>query len=162
MYHSPKKKMARKSFVYNVFDVVFLMLCSYNLLCSWSMSCRFPNIWTLFVHWFVQRFFLPSLPHLQHNYICIIYVLYKTYGFLLRFSLNQLTEALFLSILILFLVIFYSFSLDIFKFPSLLYSVFFQVPSSFFLKHVVNYYQCTFLVKTIFFKQAHAFLYLNV
>lgn len=141
--------------------MVFFMLCSYNLLCSWSMSCRFPNIWALFVCWFVQRFFLPSLPHLQHNYICIIYVLYKTYGFLLRFSLNQLTEALFLFILILFLVIFYSFSLDIFKFPNLLYSVFFQVPSSFFLKHVVNYCQCTFLVKTIFFKQAHAFLHLN-
>ena len=82
-YHSKKEEMARKSFVYNVFDVVFLMLCSHNLLCSWSMSCKFPNIWTLFVHWFIQIFVLPSLPRLQHNCICIIYVLYKTYGFLL-------------------------------------------------------------------------------
>ena len=134
MYCCQEKEMARKSFVSNVLDVVFLMLCSHNLLSSWSMSCKFPNIWTLFVHWFIQIVFLPSLPHLQHNYICIIYVLYKTYGFLLRFSLNQLTEALFLFILIFFLLILYSFILDIFKLPNLLYSVFFQVPSSFFPK----------------------------
>lgn len=103
----------------------------------------------------------PSSPSAQlyMYYICAIQNIW------VPFWESHWTSSLkhcFFSFLFFSSLVLYSLILDIFKIPNLLYSVFFQVSSSFLPKRVINYIQCTFLVKTIFFKQAHAFLCLNV
>ena len=114
----------------------------------------------LFVDLFKDFFFLPFL-----TFSTIIYVLYMYYTkHMGSFWDSRWTSSLkhcFFSFLfysswffIVLVWIFSSFLIFYIQFS-------FKFPHLFFLKHVVNYCQCTFLVKTIFFKQAHAFLHLN-
>ena len=96
----------------------------------------------------------------------IIYLLYMDYtkctSIVLRFSLNQFIEILFILILIFPPCDFGSFHCYILKLPNLLF--FGNLLSSlfFFSKHVNNSIHCAFISDRIFFKHLHALLYLNM